>query len=390
MGMLGVTALFASFASTACEEPPPFTITGGAGGAGSTGSTGGSGGAFVDNGKVLFEALEPDLTAACASCHEPNGLGDAPFLALPDRYTSVLSWPGIVTSDPTQSIFVTYAISGSGHTGTNLDGDPSLLAKVEEWLAAEAQAIDAPIEEEKPNLPPITPILGLNVVYLSPLHADLEGIAITFTASLLTENSLKLDQLQVFTTSEMGVHLVHPVFAVYPKGGAAVADPVDSFSGLDERYDEGTAGSLGVGTLILTNWSAEAKLGLGFELAEAYSSMMGSGGDGGGGGSPTGGCGAVAEFDANAAPALNACVGCHAGADGQATGAMDLSDLASNSALTCGQVKNRVNFTTPNQSQIFLVTDPGGNASHPFKFGGNAGNWNNFRNAVTQWIESEP
>ena len=124
---LGLLLSSMAAAVASCSKDEPFVLqTSGGGGAG---GNGGEGGAFVDNGKLLFEALEPDLTAACASCHEPNGLGDAPFLALPDRYSSVLSWPGVVTADPQQSLFLTYSVAGAGHTGTNLDGDPSLMAK---------------------------------------------------------------------------------------------------------------------------------------------------------------------------------------------------------------------------------------------------------------------
>lgn len=386
LGLL-LTSMAAAVASCSKDEPFVLQTTGGGG----AGGNGGEGGAFVDNGKLLFEALEPDLTAACASCHEPNGLGDAPFLALPDRYASVLSWPGIVTADPQQSLFLTYSVAGKGHTGTNIDGDPSLMAKVEEWLTAESTAIVAPVEEGTPTLPAFTPILGLNVVYLAPLDKDLEGVAIAFTASKLTETSLKLDGLEVYTTATTGLHVVHPVFAVYPKGEDPTADPADSFSGLDARFDEGTVGPLGVGTLILTNWKAEAKLGLGFELAEPYVSSAGMGGNGGGGGTVEGGCGDVASFDANAKPALtNSCVNCHGGNNGQATAALDLSDLDNNSGATCAQVKNRVNFDNPQASQLFITTDPGGNASHPFKFGGNAGAFQGFRDNVTLWIESEP
>ena len=53
------------------------------------------------------------------------------------------------------------------------------------------------------------------------------------------------------------------------------------------------------------------------------------------------------------------------------------------------RILNRVDLNNPAQSQLFITTDPGGNASHPFKFGGNAGNFNNFRDSVSQWITAE-
>ncbi|NUP09625.1 MAG: hypothetical protein HOW73_26565 [Polyangiaceae bacterium] len=381
-------------AGTGCGDSG-FNLTGGGNEGGSPSSNGGAGGGeggtFVDNGAELFAALEPDLVAACGACHEPGGIGDAPFIAPPDRYQSILSWPGIVVKNPDESLFVTYAVMSGGHSGTNLDAPNIDLAdRVREWLDAEAAAISDPIEEEEPHVDPITPILGFNAIYLTPLGDDLEGIAITFSAELLTENSIKLNNLQIHTTSATGVHIVHPVFAVYPKGKDGSADPVDSFAGLDERYGENTSSDLGVGLVILTNWEPEAKLGIGFELIEPYSDASGEGGGGGGGGGPGGGCNALAEFEANAKPQFDQrCFSCHGGGNGQATAAVDMSDLDTNPDAACVQIRNRVNLDTPAQSQIFITTDPGGNAAHPFKFGGNAGQFNTFRDAVTTWIEAE-
>ena len=53
------------------------------------------------------------------------------------------------------------------------------------------------------------------------------------------------------------------------------------------------------------------------------------------------------------------------------------------------QILNRVNPADPNGSQLFITTDPGGNAAHPYKFNGNGGDFNNFRNAVAKWIADE-
>lgn len=368
-----------------------FQLTGAGGQGGGAEGAGGQGGAFVDNGPELFAALEEDLIAQCASCHEPAGLGDAPFLAEPDRYQSILSWPGIVVKNVDESLFVTYAVSGGGHSGTQLDLAPNdLQSRVREWLEVESAAIsDAPVEEA-PHVEPITPILGFNAIYLTGLSDELEGVAITFTAELLTETSLKLNDLQVHATSATGVHMVHPVFAVYPKGKPAEADPVDSFAGFDQRFDEGTSNPMGVGTLILTNWEENAKLGVGFESIEPYLSGTGEGGGGGGGGDPGGGCADLDAFETSALPQFTQrCASCHGGSNGQATSAVDMSELDGDTAAACAQIKNRVNPADPPASQIFVTTDPGGNAGHPFKFGGNAGQFNTFRDAVTVWIEAE-
>lgn len=375
-----------------CSDEGDFTLTGGGneGGSASTNNgAGGGGGAFVDNGAELFAGIEQELVDNCKLCHEPGGIGDAPFLAPPDRYASVLAWPGIVVKNVDESLFLTYAITGSGHQGTQIDSIPGLEDKVREWLEAESDAISDPIEEDVPHIDPITPILGFNAIYLTPLDDALTGVAITFTAEELTATSLKLSDIQVHTTSQTGIHIVHPVFAVYPKGKAGDADPVDSFATLDEKYGETVSAPLGVGLLILTNWEKDAKIGIGFEVAEPYSEGGGEGGGGGGGGT-AGGCGAQTEFDASAKPQFqNRCFSCHGGGNPNATAAVDMSDLQTDSAAACAQIKNRVNPADPPQSQIFITTDPQGNAAHNFKFGGDAGQFNTFRDQVSIWIEAE-
>ena len=384
------TAVSLGLSSAGCDGGGTPTLTG-TGGSTSNTSASGQGGQFVDNGKELFAGIEQDLVDNCASCHVPGGIADAPFLATPDRYESILAWPGIVVTNPDDSLLLTHAVTGGGHGGTNIDtvgGD--LEARVREWLTAEAAAISAPPDTTKPHIDPITPILGFNALYLSPLSDDLEGIAITFTAEELTSTSLKLSEITVHTTSATGVHIVHPVFAVYPKGQDVDPDPVDSFGDLDHKFPESSAEELGVGTLILTNWEAQAKLGLAFEVAEPYTSTSGEGGGGAGGGTPTGACSAQTEFDASAKPQFqNRCVTCHGGSNGSATAAVDMSQLGSNSSVACSQILNRVNPATPAMSQIFITTDPNGNAAHPFKFAGSTTDFNNFKNQVSIWISAE-
>jgi hypothetical protein len=370
----------------ACSGSPPSELTGGAG-PGSGAASGGAGGAFVDSGKELWTALESDMMDACGACHDAGGIGDAPFLAGPDRYASVLAWPGVVVSDPAASLLLTYPISGGGHTGINLDTQPGdLLARVEAWLVAEAGAIPE-TPEGTPFIEPFTPILGFNAVYLNEVDDALEGVALTFTAEELTASTLKLTGVEVHTTAKTGVHIVHPVFGVYPKGGEAESDPVDSFGGLDHKFAEATSEALGPGTLLLTNWQVGAKIGIGFELCAPF---IAGGGEGGAGGGSGGGCEAVAEFTASAAPRLMAsCAGCHGGADPQANAAVDMSGLGSDDAAACAQVKNRVDLANPAASQVFVNTDPGGNAAHPFKFLGNAAQWEAFKADVSVWIQAE-
>jgi mono/diheme cytochrome c family protein len=331
--------------------------------------------------------MEAEIVTHCGECHEPGGIAGSPFLAGPDRYESIVAWPGIVVKDPAQSSMVTWSVSGGGHTGTNLDTiDGDLLARVRAWLEVEAASVGDETGPS-PHVDPFAPIMGFNAVYLSTIDPALQGVAITFMAEELTPTTLKLGALNVYTTAQTGLHVVHPVFAVYPAAGEPEADPVDSFSGLDQRFPESTGEPLGAGVLILTNWQAGAKLGIGFEVIEPWSEGSGEGGAGGGSGA---GCVALEEFDVAARPQFQQrCATCHGGNNGQATAAVDMSELATSSAAACSQIKNRVNLATPIMSQIFIVTDPTGNSAHPFKFGGDQSQFSTFRTQVTTWIEAE-
>ncbi len=376
-------------AAAGCAAEEPSTLAGTPSGT-STGSGTPDAGNAPNKGQEMFAALEPDLVAACGTCHEAGGIADTPFLAAPDRYHSVVSWPGLVTKDPSQSAFLTYAVSMSGHSGTNLDSDAladTLRPKVVAWLEEEAKGIGDAVVETGPSIEPFVPKLGsINVIYLDPLGADFVGSAIIFTASTLSDTTLELSNLQVFTSADMGVHMVHPLFVVYPKGGEADPDPVDSFSNVDQSFDVSVVGDLGPGTLILTNWQAEARLSVAFETIEPYSTVQVDGGVEGGAG---GGCKDVDAFIANAQGPLGTCANCHGGSNAQATSAVDMSDLGADPAAACAQVRNRIDPSDPAQSQIFVTTDPGGSATHPYKFNGNQGSFDGFKSALTPWITAE-
>lgn len=374
-----------------CVDQPSTIMTGG-GASASSSSGGGSGddaGSSANKAEALFKEVEPELIATCGVCHEPGGLADTPFLAGPNRYQSVASWPGVVVKDHTKSLFLTYSVKGGGHSGTNLDADildPTLVTRVAEWLAEEAKAIAEPPPDVGPAIDPFVPILGFNAVYLGPLGPDFEGMAITFNANELGSQSLELTQIEVHTTSKLGLHLVHPLFVVFPVGGEADPDKVDSFSNVDQSFQPGSGGELGPGTLVLTNWQPKAKLSIAFELIEKIDPNAGDGGMDGG----VAGCKDVASFMANAQPQFSQrCGGCHAGGNQAAQGAVDMSELTSNPAAACEQILYRIEPADPPASQIFITTDPNGNAAHPFKFGGNATNFNAFRTAVSTWIAAE-
>jgi hypothetical protein len=112
--------------------------------------------------------------------------------------------------------------------------------------------------------------------------------------------------------------------------------------------------------------------------------------DGGTEGGATGGCNDVASFTANAQMPLDQnCKSCHGGQNPAAQGAIDMSALDSDPATACAQVRNRVSPGDPGSSQIFVTTDPNGNAAHPYKFGGSSAKFDAFMSALSTWIQAE-
>src|SRR5689334_9171083 len=138
---IGGLGLGVVLGSGACSSQPNGLLSGGAGGSGAGGS-GSAGGATADaganKGKELFGKLENDMYAACGpGCHEAGGTADAPFLAGPDRYQSITSWPGIVVKHPADSKLETYPVAGNQHPYKKLDQAPldtTLYPRIKAWL----------------------------------------------------------------------------------------------------------------------------------------------------------------------------------------------------------------------------------------------------------------
>ena len=385
-----VAALAIGAGMQACGEEAPDSIilptsTSGSGGAGGSAPK-------VDQGFAKFSEVEAELVKECAGCHKVGGQADTPFLGDPETknpspYEAITSWPGILVVDWKKSDLVTWPASGV-HSGP---APSSALADgIEAWLKIESESIAETTEESDPTLAPRKPIMGgFNSFYLDSLGQEFSGMAITFFAEELSDSTLKLSKLEVHPTLKNGIDIDHPLFVVYPKGSTAPEpDPVDSFSNVAQSVEVGTSAPLGPGLVILSNWSKGAKISIAFKSIAATDPNGGMGGAGGAGGND-GPCMALSAFTNNAAPALAPCMLCHGGGNGTATNAVDMTQLQSNPTAACGQLYNRIDPNNPQQSQLFVTTNPNVANGHPFKFGGNSNNFNTFVTAVTTWIQAE-
>jgi hypothetical protein len=363
--------------------------TGGAGGGG-----GGEGGTapVAPTPYELFLKVEPELKMTCYICHRENGSADAPFLAgstPEERYQSITAWPGIITATAAESILLTHPDMPS-HGGGEA---PPLPAGIKPdtivWLTSEAANAPGAEIDKGPAVKPFKPIGGgaFNTVYLASLGADFEFASISFNAKAIGGTAedpslLWLTNITVHTVADKPIHIVHPLFTVYPPGEPANPDPVDSFSNIDQTFTIEGNPTLGTGEVVLTNWKKGSYLGLAFELIEVY------------GGSSSGGTGCkdIPTFQMFVVPQLQTCMmKCHGGTDPQAKGTMNLSELnAMTPKAACIEVRARIKPGIPAESQILLVTNPGPPVVvHKFKFDGNLNQYNAFKDAVTPWILSE-
>ena len=144
---------------------------------------------------------------------------------------------------------------------------------------------------------------------------------------------------------------------------------------------------IGGGTAAFVGFGATDEITIHFKTVDVY--QIDAGGGGGGGAV---GCKELAVFKTSAQqPINNACAGCHAGANPNATSAMNLTGITGDDTMiqrACNQVRTRVNLTAIEQSSIYLATVPG-NANHPFTFNGDQGAHAAFKGAVDVWANAE-
>ncbi|MFT3773243.1 MAG: hypothetical protein QM820_48310 [Minicystis sp.] len=379
-----------STGSTSSSSSSSSSGTGGAGGATGTGGMGTGGGTPVDAARALFEStVQPGMITECGACHKLGGISDKPFLAEPDVYTSITTWPNVIVSPASLSVIITHPPETSHGGGQAPDLSADLKAKVLNWLEFEAANLPMPDGGGSPLIPPFKPYLqgAFNAIYLDTLGPDFANCSITFNAEQLPQGSakptlLRITNLEVHPIAGVQLHIVHPLFTVYPSGAEAIPDPADSFSGFDQTYALDTPLTFGTGELILSQWSKDARLGIAFEKIEAV--KMGSTGAT---------CNNVAKFQAEVVPQLKMwpCFSeCHNGMNIQAQQQMDLSNIdAMPPDDACAQVRARITPGDPTKSQILQVTDPHYMGYHGFKFQGNTNNYNSFKAAVTPWILAE-
>ena len=354
--------------------------------------------------EAWINGASPVLSTNCIACHN----GSRPqieFLAgngdLEVRSSLLAFTPAVINLDaPASSRLLTKGV----HDG------PALLASeasaILEWVKKEKDAQPTPegtdpVVQIEPFIPaictsgtPPAPTCPVNDVDLSVL--GLAGAKLHFVAQALG-SGLYLNQLSIIGGPD-GVYLEHPLFVSYPPNAPEPTfDTIDRFFNVKINSMANTTTMIGGGTAAFIGFTATDKISIHFKSLKAYQPDAGGGG-GGGGGDNTGGCKALASFKTNAQTlfsnavggAGNSCRGCHAGQNGNATSAMNITGVDSATDATiqtaCNQIRTRINTTDLNQSGVYLAPDPA-NMNHPFKF--TAAQLTTFKNGVNVWINAE-
>ncbi|EYF08520.1 hypothetical protein [Chondromyces apiculatus] len=348
--------------------------------------------ATPESARAAYTEVDARLMQNCNACHA--GSVEDNFLEPGDeegRYQRLKQWPAFITPDPRDSVLLTYpkengthpGQSNQVHPGSALEAVDGLRVAMQNWLLEEARLIvdDPAAGPLGIGTDPITPILGLNVLYLDGLHPELDGVAITFIAEEASFG-LALTDLDVYTTDLTGVTMDRPRLVIYPLGvEAKTATLTDAFNSLKLDVPASSVQQMGEGQIFLTDWVPEAKIAFHFKELKPYTAAAPAGNP----------CLDFPTFDTRAKPQLGACVGCHADQNNEAHLAMNLTGLNDPAAVadTCAQIlARRVLPDDPGNSLIFLNTDPSGPATHQFKFG-DPGVFNTFKSEITVWIEAE-
>ena len=352
----------------------------------------------------LGKAL-PRLSETCSQCHDGSRLnigfiqGDSD---LGKRDTLIAYTPAVANFDaPPSSRILTKGV----HEGPELGAEAT--SDILDWLQKEKLAQDHAGPGGGP--PVIATGLFLPQICTSGLPGDVSGCGtggaccpfnnvtlddvgatgakITFIAQALG-SGLYLTRLTL-EPATAGAFIEHPLFVSMPAVGDPIPDTIDRFfavkmnlqmtaTATDKQIGGGTAAFVGFAAGPMDKLQIHFK-GVGVFKPDQMPPQMNTG------------CRDLTSFNQNAQAQLNAnCASCHAGANANATSAMNLTGIndPANDMLACNQVRTRVDLNAAANSGVFLAPKPG-NMNHPFTFGGNQTTYNAFVAAVTAWINIE-
>jgi hypothetical protein len=320
----------------------------------------------------------PIFANVCSSCHGgSNAL--APWFVkatTPEAMrTLLLGWTSPVVVNvqaPDQS----RVLLKGAHEGAQAL-NPTQATAILGWITAERDAANAgsgstDVTTEKVDILPCTggtpgvdATCPINTIGLDDDH--LAGASISFVAQAYGSDLYLSD---IFLKASVdGVYLEHPLFVSWPAVGDEIVDSLDRFSAIKLNLAATTTtpicpgpscDHIGPGAAIFIGFASANKLSITFKALEPVHP--------GDTPPPPMGCGTngFASFVNTMKPQLSGlCASCHGGSNTSATGAMDLTKLASTTDNNaCLQARQHIDTTTPANSTI-LRPPNGLDAAHP-------------------------
>ena len=346
--------------------------------------------------QAFVDQAQPVLSANCGGCHQSQQGADFLKGAGLDVRDTLLNYdPQIVNlTAPGSSRLLTKG----PHSGPGLTGEQT--SAILGWIKLEKDAqVDPSAGAPDIEIPQFAPVLcpAGTADEMCPTNdldlavVGLAGAKIHFTAEALP-SGLYVKNLKVEAATD-GAYIEHPLFVSWPAAGDPVPDGIDRF--FDVKLDLMANGSdmIGGGTVAFLGFVPTDMLTIHFKAVKPYQAATGPGGTGPGGTTTATGCKQLAKFKTAAqAPLQTSCASCHAGGNGNATSAMNLTgiDKADDAMIlnACNQVRTRINFQTTDQSGFYIAPDPNSGTSHQFKFGTPA-LFTSFKSAVDPWVQAE-
>jgi hypothetical protein len=384
-----------------------FTITGCSGLITGDDDSGGAGSGTVEQQvaqKKWTEDAYPVFANVCSSCHGGANAAAPWFLKAntpTDMRTLLLGWSSpVVVNVPTPD--QSRVLLKGAHEGAQAL-NPTQASSILGWIMAERDAANAGTTsvELTTSKVDVLPCSGgapgsatcpINTIRLDDDH--LVGASISFVAQPYG-NDLYLSDLFLEASTD-GVYLDHPLFVSWPPEGNELVDNLDRFSQTKLNLAATTStpvcpgpscDHIGAGAAIFVDFASANKLSITFKVLEPAHADAAP--------PPPMGCGTngFASFLTNMKPVLTGlCAGCHGGSNAGATGAMDLTKLASTTDNNaCLQARLHIDTVTPTSSTI-LRPPNGLDGAHPVQ-GKLTGATNptlaSFTTAVTTWATVE-
>jgi mono/diheme cytochrome c family protein len=341
----------------------------------------------------------PHLQQQCIGCHSGSE-ADIAFLAGGSSsavHDTLMSFAvQVVNLDAPES---SRLLTKGAHAGPSLTAVEA--SDILEWIQAERDAAGV-MPDQGLQTGKFTPLLctggnpgdptcPVNHVALDGL--GLPGASIDMVAQALSQD-LYVTDLKLVPSVD-GVYLEHPLFVSWPADPTQpeIPDTLDRFFSVKmNEMPSAAPDPIGGGTAAFVGFTPTNQVSIHFKVISKY---MADSGSGAGSGTTQSGCRQLASFKQNAQGPLNTnCASCHSGtANANAKAAMDIDGIGSTDdamiQLACNQVRSRINFQDTNSSSFYIAPDPGQATNHPFKFGGSAANFSNFKSAVDPWVQAE-